>query len=97
MRSRIDIQIMVVQETFGKVFNEGTEFQRDGSQFDALFNDGDTYKVGNMQAVAIYTPCIVWDHAVKRRLLLLASAIWATGCCTLVSDSRSSLASMVSS
>ena len=49
-------KIMVVQDTFGKIFNEGTEFQRDGSQFDALFKDGDTYKVGNMQAVAIYTP-----------------------------------------
>ncbi|MBF9043628.1 MBL fold metallo-hydrolase [Rhodobacterales bacterium HKCCE4037] len=49
-------KIMVVQETFGKVFNEGTEFQRDGSQFDALFEDGDTYKIGNMDAVAIYTP-----------------------------------------
>ncbi len=48
--------IMVVQETFGKVFNEGTEFQRDGSQFDALFKDGDTYTVGNMQAVAMFTP-----------------------------------------
>ena len=49
-------KIMVVQNTFGKVFNEGTEFQRDGSQFDALFKDGDTYKVGTMDAVAIYTP-----------------------------------------
>ncbi|NSX53423.1 MBL fold metallo-hydrolase [Parasulfitobacter algicola] len=49
-------KIMVVQETFGKVFNEGTEFQRDGSQFDALFKDGDTYKIGNMQAFTIYTP-----------------------------------------
>ena len=49
-------KIMLVQETFGKIFNEGTEFQRDGSQFDALFKDGDTYSVGNMQAVAIYTP-----------------------------------------
>ncbi len=49
-------KIMVVQETFGKIFNEGTEFQRDGSQFDALFKDGDTYKVGNMDAVAIFTP-----------------------------------------
>ncbi len=49
-------KIMVVQETFGKVFNEGTEFQRDGSQFDALFKDGDTYKIGTMDAVAIYTP-----------------------------------------
>lgn len=49
-------KIMVVQDTFGKIFNEGTEFQRDGSQFDALFEDGDTYKIGNMEAVAIYTP-----------------------------------------
>lgn len=49
-------KIMVVQDTFGKVFNEGTEFQRDGSQFDALFKDGDTYQIGNMQAFAMYTP-----------------------------------------
>ena len=52
----IGSRIMVVQETFGKVFNEGTEFQRDGSQFDALFEDGDTYQVGEMQAFVIYTP-----------------------------------------
>ncbi|PUB17474.1 MBL fold metallo-hydrolase [Yoonia sediminilitoris] len=49
-------KIMVVQDTFGKIFNEGTEFQRDGSQFDKLFEDGDTYKIGNMEAFAIYTP-----------------------------------------
>ncbi len=49
-------KIMVVQDTFGKVFNEGTEFQRDGSQFDALFKDGDTYSIGKMQAFAMYTP-----------------------------------------
>lgn len=49
-------KIMVVQDTFGKVFNEGTEFQRDGSQFDALFKDGDTYMIGGMQAFAMYTP-----------------------------------------
>ena len=52
----IGSKIMVVQDVFGKVFNEGTEFQRDGSQFDALFEDGDTYMVGNMQAFAMYTP-----------------------------------------
>ena len=52
----IGSQIMVVQETFGKVFNEGTEFQRDGSQFDRLFEDGDTYMIGNMQAFTMYTP-----------------------------------------
>ncbi|MEX3008115.1 MBL fold metallo-hydrolase [Hoeflea sp. TYP-13] len=49
-------QIMVVQDTFGKVFNEGTEFQRDGSQFDALFRDGDSYDIGTMRALALYTP-----------------------------------------
>ena len=49
-------KILVVQDTFGKVFNEGTEFQRDGSQFDALFKDGDTYMVGGMQGFAMYTP-----------------------------------------
>ncbi|MBO6886182.1 MAG: MBL fold metallo-hydrolase [Marivita sp.] len=49
-------KIMVVQDTFGKIFNEGTEFQRDGSQFDKLFEDGDAYKIGNMDAFAIYTP-----------------------------------------
>jgi glyoxylase-like metal-dependent hydrolase (beta-lactamase superfamily II) len=48
--------ITVVQETFGKVFNEGTEFQRDGSQFDKLFDEGDTYTVGNLTGRAIHTP-----------------------------------------
>jgi len=48
--------IMVVQETFGKIFNEGTEFQRDGSQFDTLFKDGDTYNIGELNCRAIHTP-----------------------------------------
>jgi len=49
-------KITVIQDTFGKIFNEGTEFQRDGSQFDKLFKDGDTYMVGQMPCFAIYTP-----------------------------------------
>ena len=52
----IGAKIIEVQETFGKVFNEGTEFQRDGSQFDALFEDGDDYMVGGMRCFAIHTP-----------------------------------------
>ncbi|WP_417526175.1 MBL fold metallo-hydrolase [Marinovum sp.] len=52
----IGSKIMVVQDTFGKVFNEGTEFQRDGSQFDRLFEDGDRYSIGTLEAFAIYTP-----------------------------------------
>jgi len=49
-------KITVVQDVFGKVFNEGTEFQRDGSQFDALFEDGDTYRIGEMECFTMYTP-----------------------------------------
>ena len=52
----IGANITIVQETFGKVFNEGTEFQRDGSQFDRLFKDGDTYSIGGMLATALHTP-----------------------------------------
>ena len=48
--------IITVQETFGKIFNEGTEFQRDGSQFDVLFKDGDSYEIGRMVCRAIHTP-----------------------------------------
>jgi glyoxylase-like metal-dependent hydrolase (beta-lactamase superfamily II) len=48
--------ITIVQDTFGKVFNEGTEFRRDGSQFDRLFRDGDTYMIGTLQAFAMHTP-----------------------------------------
>jgi glyoxylase-like metal-dependent hydrolase (beta-lactamase superfamily II) len=52
----IGAKITEVQDVFGKIFNEGTEFQRDGSQFDALFEDGDTYQIGEMEAVAMHTP-----------------------------------------
>ena len=48
--------ITQVQNVFGKIFNEGTEFQRDGSQFDRLFEDGDTYAIGTMTALAMHTP-----------------------------------------
>ena len=45
-----------VQTTFGKVFNEGTEFQRDGSQFDRLFADGDHFAIGQMRGDVLHTP-----------------------------------------
>ena len=48
--------ITIVQETFGKVFNEGTEFQRDGSQFDKLFVDGDSFHIGQMRGDVLHTP-----------------------------------------
>lgn len=48
--------IRIVQDTFGKVFNEGTEFQRDGSQFDALFKHGDSFHIGQMRGEVLHTP-----------------------------------------
>ncbi|MBT5575181.1 MAG: MBL fold metallo-hydrolase [Alphaproteobacteria bacterium] len=55
-RIAISKEIVHVQKIFGKIFNAGTEFERDGSQFDLLLNDGDSYSVGNLQAKAIHTP-----------------------------------------
>ncbi|MFV1497752.1 MBL fold metallo-hydrolase [Phaeobacter sp. JH20_02] len=55
-RIGIGKNISVVQHTFGKLFNEGTEFQRDGSQFDRLFADGDSYSIGRLKVTAISTP-----------------------------------------
>ena len=49
-------EILQVQEIFGKIFNEGTEFQRDGSQFDILVSDGDTYYIGDTECTTIATP-----------------------------------------
>jgi glyoxylase-like metal-dependent hydrolase (beta-lactamase superfamily II) len=46
----------VVQETFGKIFNEGTRFQRDGSQFDRLFREGDSLMIGQMRGDVLHTP-----------------------------------------
>ena len=55
-RIGIGEKITVVQDVFGKIFNEGTEFQRDGSQFDRLFHDGDSYTVGAMTCIALHVP-----------------------------------------
>ncbi|GHX87701.1 MBL fold metallo-hydrolase [Vibrio cholerae] len=49
-------QITVVQQTFGKLFNAGTEFAMDGSQFDKLFSDQETFTIGSIHAHAIHTP-----------------------------------------
>lgn len=55
-RIGIGAEIVRVQETFGKVFNEGTRFARDGSQFDALFRDGDSLHVGQLRVDVMHTP-----------------------------------------
>ena len=52
----IGSEITTVQNVFGKIFNAGTEFQRDGSQFDVLFKDGDTFRLGEIPARVMHTP-----------------------------------------
>ncbi len=52
----ISKHIVEVQEIFGKVFNAGTAFERDGRQFDRLLEDQDSYEVGTLQGCAIHTP-----------------------------------------
>ncbi len=55
-RIGIGERITMVQETFGKIFNEGTRFQRDGSQFDRLFRDGDSVMVDQLRGDVMHTP-----------------------------------------
>lgn len=45
-----------VQNVFGEVFKEGELFLRDGSQFDHLFKDGETFKLGEITVEVFYTP-----------------------------------------
>nr|WP_321274730.1 MBL fold metallo-hydrolase [uncultured Vibrio sp.] len=49
-------KITLVQNTFGKLFNAGSDFAMDGSQFDHLFTDQETFTLGNLEAKAIHTP-----------------------------------------
>ena len=48
--------ILRVQDVFGKIFNAGTEFARDGSEFDRLFDDGDRFAIGSIPAIALHVP-----------------------------------------
>lgn len=49
-------EIIRVQEVFGKLFNAGTDFERDGSQFDKLFDDGETFNLGELEGIALHVP-----------------------------------------
>jgi len=49
-------EIIHVQNVFGKIFNAGTEFARDGSEFDRLFEDGDRFQIGGIEAMALHVP-----------------------------------------
>ena len=70
-------EIIRVQEVFGKIFNAGTDFARDGSEFDRLFDDGDCFAVGGVKAISLYVPghtpsdiaYIIGDFSLCRRHL----------------------------
>lgn len=55
-KTGIGARIVEVQEIFGKAFNAGTDFARDGSQFDALFEEGDTLAIGALEGQILHTP-----------------------------------------
>ena len=55
-KTGIGAKIIEVQEIFGKAFNAGTEFARDGSQFDTLFEEEDTFTIGQLQGRVLHTP-----------------------------------------
>ena len=48
--------ITAVQAVFGKLFNAGPEFAHDGSQFDVLFKDGDTFSIGALPVTVLHVP-----------------------------------------
>lgn len=48
--------ITAVQEIFKNVFNLEKQFMVDGNQFDKLFEEGETFNIGEIDAEVIYTP-----------------------------------------
>ncbi|WP_192034862.1 MBL fold metallo-hydrolase [Halomonas sp. YLGW01] len=55
-KTGIGARITEVQEVFGKAFNAGSDFARDGSQFDRLFEEGDTFAIGELEGRVLHTP-----------------------------------------
>ncbi|MGP9831819.1 MBL fold metallo-hydrolase [Marinobacter sp. NSM] len=55
-KTGIGARIIEVQEIFGKAFNAGTEFARDGSQFGKLFEEGDRFRIGSLEGYVLHTP-----------------------------------------
>ncbi|RGP40128.1 Glyoxylase B2 [Altererythrobacter insulae] len=55
-RLGIGEHISEVQKVFGNLFDVEDDFRFDGSQFDHLFRDGETYMVGNIAARALHSP-----------------------------------------
>jgi len=56
----------LVQKAFGKIYNENSDFKRNGSQFDRLFDDGDKFQIGTLNVTVMsvpgHTPACVAYH-----------------------------------
>lgn len=72
-RIAIGRAIVAVQQVFGKLFNAGTEFARDGSQFDRLFDDGDGLKLGNLSGAVLHVP----GHTPADMAYVIGDAVFA--------------------
>jgi len=66
-------EIITVQNVFGKIFNFGTEFARDGSEFDRLFEDGDTFSIGSIPASVLHVP----GHTPADMAYVIGDAVFA--------------------
>ncbi len=55
-RIAIGENIREVQATFKKIYNLERNFLPDGSQFDHLFEDGETFRIGEVEATALLVP-----------------------------------------
>jgi glyoxylase-like metal-dependent hydrolase (beta-lactamase superfamily II) len=62
-------EILTVQQVFGKIFNEGPEFARNGSQFDHLFTDGEAFAIGDIPAIALHVPGHTPADMADRRII----------------------------
>lgn len=65
--------ITTVQEVFGNLFNAGSAFVRDGSQFDALFEDGHTFRIGALEGIALHVP----GHTPADMAFVIGDAVFA--------------------
>src|SRR5215831_3177762 len=76
-RIAIGEHIREVQATFKRLFNLEQSFVPDGSQFDHLFQDGETFRIGSVEAKALYVP----GHTpADVAYLWTARCSWATRC-----------------
>ncbi len=84
-QTAIGAKITTVQQTFAKLFNAGSEFARDGSQFDRLFDDGDSFPIGGLRAQVIHTPghtpaCVSYLlETADRRVVFVGDTLFTPG------------------